>query len=74
MNVNLKDIPNISLPPMPKPEDFQIDWQEAGRSLGIGSPKANRQLRAYYDALAAWEPAVEAVAKSFNPNREDPHK
>jgi hypothetical protein len=59
---------NIQLPPMPKPADFGITddtWYEAagGGMSAARDSAAKAKIKAYEDALAAWQRVAEAMRR-----------
>ncbi len=57
----------INVPPMPKPEDFGINWVKAQGSGDWGDRDGREaekaKIQAYEAALRAWERAVSALGK-----------
>jgi hypothetical protein len=61
----MTDTPRVVLPPMPKPDEFGIDWRHAPSAEDPGNPYGKvhaARVKAYREALAAWERACAALA------------
>ena len=61
---------SIEIPPMPKPEDFGIQWENVG-SIGLHSQATEARIRfreqkqLYQEALAAWKTVAIELTQSI---------
>ena len=63
----MKQLPVFNVPPMPKPEDFGVNWNDARDRTWSATTDAkfSAQMKAYEMAVQAWKEAVAALGQSF---------
>lgn len=65
MSSSSHGVRNIVLPPMPKPEDFGIEWENTIYNLLTNEGLiASFQIKMYREAMASWEKVCTAAMTS----------